>query len=112
MLHALLIPDTLSFLSVASNRRLKSPAFRIIGAYLSQVCLNSFRCNIMMLTNSPNQQSKTLQFLDLSQNVLDKKSTEYIVAALATAPDQGLVSLRLDDCSLRPPALEALGKHL
>jgi protein phosphatase 1 regulatory subunit 37 len=38
MLHALLIPDTLSFLSVASNRRLKAPAFRLIGAYLTQVC--------------------------------------------------------------------------
>ena len=37
MLHALLIPDTLSFLSVASNRRLKAPAFRMIGAYLAQV---------------------------------------------------------------------------
>lgn len=90
MLHALLIPDTLSFLSVASNRRLKAPAFRIIGAYLAQ--------------------SKTLQFLDLSQNALDKKSTEYIVAALATAPDPGLVSLRLDDCSLRAPALEVLAR--
>lgn len=37
MLHALLIPGTLSFLSVASNRRLKAPAYRVIGAYVSQV---------------------------------------------------------------------------
>ena len=37
MLHALLIPGTLSFLSVASNRRLKAPAFRVIGAYVSKV---------------------------------------------------------------------------
>ena len=37
MLHALLIPGTLSFLSVASNRRLKSPAYRVIGAYVSEV---------------------------------------------------------------------------
>ncbi|KAF9555391.1 RNI-like protein [Agrocybe pediades] len=88
MLHALLIPGTLSFLSVASNRRLKTPAFRLIGAYV--------------------EKAKSLQFLDLSQNQLDKKAIEYIVAALPIAPEPGLVSLRLDDCSLRPAALEAL----
>jgi len=32
---------------------------------------------------------------------------EYIVAALET-PDQGLESLRLDDCNLRSAALEVL----
>lgn len=53
-------------------------------------------------------QAKSLQFLDLSQNILDKKSIEYIVAGLETAPQTGLVSLRLDDCSLRPAALEVL----
>ena len=37
MLHALLIPGTLSFLSVASNRRLKTAAFRLIGAYVKKV---------------------------------------------------------------------------
>ncbi|KAF8066528.1 hypothetical protein FPV67DRAFT_1767437 [Lyophyllum atratum] len=90
MLHALLIPDSLSFLSVASNRKLKTPAFRLVGAYLAK--------------------AKSLQFLDLSQNNLDKKAIEYIVAALVTAPDPGLVSLRLDDCALRPPALETLSR--
>jgi protein phosphatase 1 regulatory subunit 37 len=40
---------------------------------------------------------------------MDKKSIEYVAAALATAPKAGLVSLRLDDCLLRPAALEALG---
>jgi hypothetical protein len=34
MLHALLIPGTLTFLSVTSNRRLKAPAFRFIGAFM------------------------------------------------------------------------------
>lgn len=33
---------------------------------------------------------------------------DHIVASLATAPEQGLVSLRLDDCFLRPAALESL----
>lgn len=39
MLHALLIPGSLTFLSVASNRRLKAPAYRVIGAYVSKVSL-------------------------------------------------------------------------
>ncbi|KAL4242608.1 RNI-like protein [Abortiporus biennis] len=88
MLHALLIPQSLTFLSVASNRRLKGNAFRLIGAYVAK--------------------ARNLQFLDLSQNALDKKAIEQVAAALATASEQGLVSLRLDDCSLRPQALDAL----
>lgn len=89
ILHALLIPNTLTFLSVASNRRLKGPAFRLMGAYLTK--------------------AKNLQFLDLSQNALDKKAIEYIAVALPDAPTPGLVSLRLDDCALKPQALDALG---
>ncbi|OCH84554.1 RNI-like protein [Obba rivulosa] len=92
ILHALLIPNSLTFLSVASNRRLKAPAFRLIGVYVSK--------------------AKTLQFLDLSQNVLDKKSIEYIASSLAQAPNPGLVSLRLDDCSLKPAALDALANAI
>ncbi|KXN91582.1 Protein phosphatase 1 regulatory subunit 37 [Leucoagaricus sp. SymC.cos] len=88
ILHSLLIPGSLSFLSVASNRRLKALAFRLISAYVKK--------------------SKTLRFLDLAQNNLDKKSVEYIVTALDMPPEQGLESLRLDDCSLRPAALEVL----
>ncbi|EKM53275.1 uncharacterized protein PHACADRAFT_175669 [Phanerochaete carnosa HHB-10118-sp] len=88
ILHALLIPSSLTFLSVASNRRLKVNAFKLIGAYVSK--------------------AKNLQFLDLSQNVLDKKAIEYIAAALQPAPTPGLMSLRLDDCSLKPQALDAL----
>lgn len=37
MLHSLLIPGTLTFLSVSSNRRLKAPGLRLIGAYVSKV---------------------------------------------------------------------------
>ncbi|CAL1710893.1 unnamed protein product [Somion occarium] len=88
MLHALLIPNSLVFLSVASNRRLKPPAFRLIGAYLTK--------------------ARSLQFLDVSQNSLDKRSVEYIAAALPAAPTPGLTSLRLDDCALRPTALDSL----
>lgn len=37
LLHALLIPGTLNFLSIASNRRLKAPAFRIVGVFMKRV---------------------------------------------------------------------------
>ncbi|KAI6100340.1 hypothetical protein F5141DRAFT_1141856 [Pisolithus sp. B1] len=90
VLHALLIPGTLAYLSVASNRGLKTPAFKVIGAYASK--------------------AKSLQFLDLSQTHLDKKAVEYVTACLTTAPEPGLVSLRLDDCALRPNALEILSR--
>ena len=90
ILHSLLIPGTLNFLSVASNRKLKAPSFRLIGAFV--------------------QKSKNLQFLDLSQNMMDKKSVEYIGNALRPASEAGLVSLRMDDCSLRPASLELLGE--
>jgi protein phosphatase 1 regulatory subunit 37 len=36
ILHSLLLPGSLSFLSIASNRRLKTPAFRLLGAYLKK----------------------------------------------------------------------------
>jgi protein phosphatase 1 regulatory subunit 37 len=109
VLHALLIPGTLEYLSVASNRRLKPPAFKLIGAYASQVGLvhtSPVRGQVLI----PGRQAKSLQFLDLSSTVLDKKAVDYIVVCLTTAPDPGLVSLRLDDCSLRPNGLEALGE--
>ncbi|EJD08451.1 uncharacterized protein FOMMEDRAFT_101852 [Fomitiporia mediterranea MF3/22] len=92
ILHALLIPGTLNFLSIASNRRLKAPAFRLIGAFV--------------------QKAKNLQFLDLSQNFLDKKSVECVGAALKPAGEPGLVSLRMDDCSLRPASLETLAQNV
>ncbi|KAJ7193135.1 hypothetical protein GGX14DRAFT_593226 [Mycena pura] len=143
ILHALLIPRSLSYLSVASNRRLKGNAWKLVGAYLSK--------------------AHTLQFLDLSQNPLDKKAIEWIIASLgeytpntttsstasilssdsisidsrerdepnghrsevryglgyglyesrdkeASAGKRGLVSLKLDDCSLRAGALETLSR--
>ncbi|KAJ7669822.1 hypothetical protein DFH06DRAFT_1267283 [Mycena polygramma] len=88
LLHALLIPRSLAYLSLASNRRLKAGAWRIVGAYVGK--------------------AHTLTFLDLSQNALDKKAVECIVAALGEY--RGLVSLKLDDCGLRAAALETLSR--
>ncbi|KAH9006498.1 hypothetical protein EDB86DRAFT_2874407 [Lactarius hatsudake] len=67
ILHALLIPASLTFLSVASNRRLKAPAFRLIGAFITL------------------------------QTHWTKRSIEFIANALPRAPEPGLTSLRLDD---------------
>ena len=83
------MPGTLNFLSIASNRKLKAPAFKLVGSFVKKV--------------------KRLQFLDVSQNTMDKKSVEYIGAALSPANEPGLISLRMDDCSLRPTSLESLG---
>ncbi|KAG8904578.1 hypothetical protein FRB99_001541 [Tulasnella sp. 403] len=66
ILHALLIPQSLPYLSLAGNKKLKPPAFNFIGVYA--------------------RRANTLQFLDLSQCPLDKRSVEYIVAALEVAP--------------------------
>jgi protein phosphatase 1 regulatory subunit 37 len=59
-------------------------------------------------------QSPRMQFLDLSQNALDKRAVEHVAAALAhaAAPEPGLESLKLDDCALKPAALEALGPSI
>ncbi|KAJ6452773.1 hypothetical protein C8R45DRAFT_1083260 [Mycena sanguinolenta] len=63
IVHALLIPRSLAYLSLASNRRLKgNTAWRVIGAYVGQ--------------------AHTLTFLDLSQNAMDKKAVECVVGAL------------------------------
>ncbi|KAF9002517.1 hypothetical protein BDQ17DRAFT_1306302 [Cyathus striatus] len=88
LLHALLIPNSLTYLSLSSNKRLKASAFRLVAAFVKK--------------------SNTLRFLDLSQNALDKKSVEYLVSALTKAGEPGLESLRLDDCQLRPGSLEVL----
>ncbi|KAK7451206.1 hypothetical protein VKT23_012542 [Stygiomarasmius scandens] len=90
ILHSLLIPDSIHFISLASNKKLKLPSFRLISAFV--------------------QKSSSIQFLDLSQIPLDKKAIEVLVAALTPAGHPGLASLRLDDCALKPGALEVLAK--
>lgn len=57
ILHALLIPETLTFLSVASNRRLKAPAFRLIGAFMIKACnargTNLAWANLFVVQSAP-----------------------------------------------------------
>ncbi|KDQ52233.1 hypothetical protein JAAARDRAFT_40347 [Jaapia argillacea MUCL 33604] len=126
ILHALLIPQSLTFLSLASNRKMKERAFKLVGAFVWK--------------------AKSLQFLDLSQNFMDKRCVEYVASALGSLPVgegasgipgttgagatagagtagtgggaggagagggqyTGLESLKLDDCGLRSTALDAL----
>lgn len=57
MLHALLIPGTLSFLSVASNRRLKAAAFRLLGAYMVKVKRVRLSCTFFLKYLIPGEKS-------------------------------------------------------
>ncbi|KAG8935191.1 hypothetical protein FRC01_007424 [Tulasnella sp. 417] len=66
ILHALLIPQTLPYLSLAGNRRLKPPAYKLIGIFAVK--------------------ANALQFLDLSGTPVEKRSVEYIIGALESAP--------------------------
>ncbi|KAG9119334.1 hypothetical protein FRC07_005687, partial [Ceratobasidium sp. 392] len=68
ILHALLIPDSLPYLALANNRRLRFSAFKMIASYLSK--------------------THALEFIDLSLNALDKRSVESILAVLPPAPPQ------------------------
>jgi len=80
-------------------------AFKLIGAYVQKV---RAWLGFPQLWLTADAQSASLQFLDLSQNSLDKKAVEYLASALATKPS--LASLRMDDCLLRASALETLGR--
>ncbi|QRV93312.1 protein phosphatase 1 regulatory subunit 37 [Ceratobasidium sp. AG-Ba] len=68
ILHALLIPDSLPYLALANNRRLRASAYKMISSYLAK--------------------TYALEFIDLSLNVLDKRSVESILAILPPAPPQ------------------------
>ncbi|KAG1854899.1 hypothetical protein F4604DRAFT_2042807 [Suillus subluteus] len=87
ILHALLIPGTRVFLPVASNHGLNTLAFKVLGFYLSKA-------------NSSTSHKTNL----------DKKAVEYIVVSSTSAPEPGLISLHLGDCSLRVPALDLLAR--
>ncbi|KAG9078332.1 hypothetical protein FS749_009686, partial [Ceratobasidium sp. UAMH 11750] len=68
ILHALLISDSLPYLALANNRRLRFSAFKMVTSYLSR--------------------TYALEFIDLSLNALDKRSVESILAVLPPAPPQ------------------------
>lgn len=131
LLHSLLITDSITFLSLSSNRKLVTSkdraAFKLIAAFLTK--------------------STSLQFLDLSQNPLDKRCVELLIGPLShTAPNSvsttatsspeptansnlygltptphaisakapprspSLTSLRLDDANIRGAGLELLSR--
>ena len=72
MLHALLIPGTLTFLSVASNRRLKAPSFRLIGAFMIKACnargTNLAWANLFVVKNAP----VSRPFTELAGQTIDR----------------------------------------
>lgn len=101
----LLGPNSLT----VSNHRLKPYAFKLIRVYVLQIgLLHTLPIGVTVQVLILRRQAKNLQILDLSLTVLEKKTVDHIVVCLSTAPEPGLVSLRLDDCSLCPNALEVL----
>ncbi|KAG8752504.1 hypothetical protein FRC11_008293 [Ceratobasidium sp. 423] len=66
ILHAILIPDSLTHLALANNKRLRFNSFKMIATFLGK--------------------THALEFIDLSMNVMDKRAIEAILAVLPPAP--------------------------
>lgn len=63
ILHALLVSGTLPHLSLAGNRKVKAAGWRATAHYIKR--------------------AKSLRYIDLSDNILDRRSIEGLVAALS-----------------------------
>ncbi|KAI8138295.1 hypothetical protein BJV82DRAFT_631776 [Fennellomyces sp. T-0311] len=93
LLHTLLLNDTLRYLSLAENKKLKTAGFKYIAIYVKG--------------------SSHLEHLDLSMTSPDKKAMQYLAQAL-TAPASSstkapsLKRLLMDGCLLKPTSLEIL----
>ncbi|CAG8739661.1 370_t:CDS:2, partial [Acaulospora morrowiae] len=90
--HSLLVNDTLSYLSLSNNKRLRSNGFHYIALYIKK--------------------SKSLTYLDLSGTNIDKKSVTFLAQALIQGSNRSgsiLETLKLDSCGLKNNGLEVLG---
>ncbi|CAG8531232.1 2422_t:CDS:10, partial [Paraglomus occultum] len=90
--HSLLINDTLTHLSLADNKQIKSDGFSYIAIYIKK--------------------STQLTYLDLSGTIIDKKSALYLAQALSPGNSNNEVvldTLKLDGCGLKNNVLEILG---
>ncbi|KAJ3820740.1 hypothetical protein EV361DRAFT_803173 [Lentinula raphanica] len=85
ILHALLLNNTLIYLSVASNTGLGNKSWVVLEAYLSK---------------------SRLKVLDLSRNAIDKKAMEGVVKGGSSS----LITLTLDSVILKSGALDVLAR--
>ncbi|KAL1407472.1 hypothetical protein Q8F55_006905 [Vanrija albida] len=68
ILHALLVSGTLPSLSLAGNKRIRPEGWRLLAVFLKR--------------------ARSIKFVDLSDTTWDRKSIEYLVYALNSAPVQ------------------------
>ncbi|CAB5362777.1 unnamed protein product [Rhizophagus irregularis] len=93
--HSLLVNDTLPYLILRNNKRLRSNGFNYIAVYI--------------------RKSTTLTYLDLSGINIDKKSATFLAQALIQGTNKlgaVLETLKLDDCGLKNNVLEVLGPSI
>ncbi|KAF9066813.1 hypothetical protein BDP27DRAFT_1329792 [Rhodocollybia butyracea] len=117
ILHALLLNNTLIFLSVASNAGLaaKSTIGRAGAGYgLSLAGAGGFKGNGWLVLEAYLARSN-LKVLDLSRNVLDKRAMEGVVrgavgASEGSSSSSSLISLTLDQSTLKSTALDVLAR--
>ncbi|RIA86450.1 hypothetical protein C1645_740841 [Glomus cerebriforme] len=90
--HSLLVNDTLSYLNLCNNKRLRTNGFNYIAVYI--------------------RKSTALTYLDLSGINIDKKSATFLTQALIQGNNKSgavLETLKLDNCGLKNSVLEVLG---
>ncbi|KAI8577814.1 hypothetical protein K450DRAFT_250124 [Umbelopsis ramanniana AG] len=84
ILHSLLVNDKLRSLALAGNKKLTSAGYTYISIYISK--------------------SRSIKYLDLSSNTIDKKSANSLSESLMLATS--LQTLMLDSCYLSPAILD------
>ncbi|CAG8717492.1 5083_t:CDS:10, partial [Funneliformis mosseae] len=90
--HSLLVNDSLPYLNLSNNKRLRTNGFNYIAVYIKK--------------------SLTLAYLDLSGINIDKKSATFLAQALIQGNNKSgavLETLNLDNCGLKNNVLEVLG---
>lgn len=120
--HSLLVNDTLPYLILRNNKRLRSNGFNYIAVYIRKVKI-SINLFTRFLFSSKKSiviyilyflQSTTLTYLDLSGINIDKKSATFLAQALIQGTNKlgaVLETLKLDDCGLKNNVLEVLGLY-
>ncbi|KAI9286379.1 hypothetical protein BC943DRAFT_18415 [Umbelopsis sp. AD052] len=89
MLNGLLTSDSIKYLNIANNKKIKANGYKFIAIYM--------------------RESTSLQVLNLSLNNFDKKSVQMISQGLLSKKSNaGLDTLIMDACLFRPSLLEAL----
>ncbi|KAI9333932.1 hypothetical protein DFJ73DRAFT_799157 [Zopfochytrium polystomum] len=87
ILHALLTSNSLPWLSLSNNKKLRTDAIKYISVFVKK--------------------TSGLQYLDLSGIQFDRQSAVYLAHAVASTRSP-LQTLRLDNCRLRSAHLDAL----